>query len=882
MHRPVTSREVRAAFLDFFVEHDHHRIGGVSLLSRNDPTLLFVNSGMAPLKRYFTGEERPPHPDLCNVQPCIRTKDIDDVGDRHHLTLFEMLGSWSIDHYFKERAIELAFELLTTRLGFDPHRLYATVFDGDPSLPLPADDISASIWEGVGIPRDHIVPLGVDNFWGPAGDTGPCGPCTEVFYDTGAQFGPGFVPGKEFDTTRRYIEIWNAGVFMEYERQADGTFSKLPFTSVDTGCGLERLVMAMNGQDSVYDTDLMQPIVEMAGAAADDKLSPENERMIADHVRAATFILGEGVRPSNEGAGYIPRRVLRKSIAVVHRAGVAGYDFDGIIDVIIGMFGEHYPHLVQRRSEIHALFREEHADFERVISRGLDQLERLYSAAPFRIRGRDAFDLFATYGLPLDIVRDFARERGGDVDVEEYEREFRVHQTKSRVIKLRGGGGSEDWPVDDRRFAALEGTVAPTAFLGYADVFARSSVVGMAVAGQLVGGATVGDRVELIARATPFYAESGGQVGDTGIVRAIGGPASGTGTEPAEIAVVDTIRTSQGYHVHRGTVVAGSVAVGDDVSLEVDTGRRDNLRRNHSATHLLQAVLRTMLGEHVHQAGSLVEPSRLRFDFTNPAALTREQLYEVERVLNRAIFSDLAANTEVKSFAEAVASGALSMEGEKYGDRVRVVHFGDYSVELCGGTHVAATGDINLFRIISESSIASGVRRIVALTGEAAVEYTLHRDAILSTVAGRLKVGVDDVPERIERLASGAKKKSSRAGAAAAAAPAAGQRTTLADGTPYLAAMSAGDATVLRAQALHLAASIAGPVVIAADDDGQARVTVVVPRALEDRFDAAAILGALLPLIEGRGGGKPGMAMGGGPRVAGLRELLDAVPSALG
>ncbi|MFN2452508.1 MAG: alanine--tRNA ligase [Candidatus Dormibacteria bacterium] len=870
--KPLSSREIRETFLDFFISRDHRRIEGSSLLPRNDPTLLYINSGMAPLKRLFTGEETPPHPDLCNVQPCIRTIDIDDVGDRHHLTLFEMMGSWSIGRYFKEHAIELAYELLVDRLGFPADRLYATYFSGDASIDLPGDEVSAGVWERVGMAREQIIGLGLDNFWGPAGDTGPCGPCTEVFFDTGERFGPTWKPGMEFDTSGRYIEIWNAGVFMEYDKRPDGSFPKLPFPSVDTGSGLERMTMAMGGLDSVYDTDLLAPLVERIGEGFGNHQVPiEQRRLLADHLRASTFILAEGVRPSNVDAGYIPRRLIRKSIAVAHRVGARDYDFESVLDLVIGTFAEYYPRLNQQRDTIIARFREERSEFDRVISRGLEQLDRLIGTPPFMITGHDAFTLFATYGLPVDIVRDFAAERGGSVDDAAFEREFREHQEVSRVLRrrtTRDGGSVVDWPRDEARLAALFERVPVTEFSGYEATSDRSPVLALLRDGQVVDAVEEGERVEVICARTPFYAESGGQVGDTGRLRADG----------SELTVLDTQRSAHGYHLHRATVDRGRLRTGDVVELEVDEERRDNLRRNHSATHLLQAVLRDLLGDHVHQAGSLVEPARLRFDFTHTGALTREQVYEVERALNRTIFSDLGQSTALKPMAEAVREGALYMAGEDYGDRVRVVDFGGYSVELCGGTHVRATGDINLFRVMSETSIASGVRRIVAVTGEAAVDYTLHRDAILSQVATQLRVGADDVAERVEKLASGARKRPASGAQVDAGAL---RRGVLPDGTAWAAGVSTGDTNGLRTQAADLAASTGGVVVLGADDEGTARVCVAVARGLEGRHDAGVIIRALLPVVEGRGGGKPGMATGGGPKVERLGELMAKVESVL-
>jgi alanyl-tRNA synthetase len=869
MPTPRSSREVRETFLDFFVERGHVRIADASLVPRDDPTLLYVNAGMAPLKRYFTGEDRPAHPDLCNVQPCIRTTDIEDVGDRHHLTFFEMLGSWSIDHYFKERAIELAFELLTTRFGLEPERLYATVFRGDADRGLPADEASADFWEQVGLARDHVVPLGLDNFWGPAGDFGPCGPCTEVFIDTGDDFGAAYVPGGEFDTTGRYIEIWNAGVFMSFDKRPDGSYSPLPFGSVDTGSGLERLVMALAGLPSVYETDLLAPVVAVVREAMGRDATPEQIRLLSDHVRAASMILAEGVRPSNEGRGYVPRRLIRKAIAVAHRAGVPDYDFRSAIDTVVDLLGDVYPRLVEHRSQVHELFSNERADFGHVVARGLARLEAAYSEPPFRIDGGHAFDLFSTYGLPLEIVRDFAREHGGDVDIEGFEARFREHQEVSRVISGSHGGEVEGWPSNDARFEAA-GELPETRFIGHQALEGSSTLLALLVESEPVEEVYVTQRVEVVVGETPFYAEGGGQVGDTGV---IAGPSG-------SLTVLDTQKTRQGYYVHRCTVADGTVAVGEAVRLSVDAERRRAIMRNHSATHLLHASLREVLGDHVKQAGSLVEAARLRFDFEHGAALTADERQQVERLVNDYVFADVERVTNVLPYEEAISSGALAFFDENYGDEVRVVSFDGLSTELCGGTHVAESGDVNYFRIVSEGSVAAGVRRVVAVTGRAALDYTLHRDALLSSVATQLSVGVDDLPERIEKLREQATKR------AAPAAPRVDAGSLVAaaaeaSGTPYVASRVEVSSKDLRVVALEVAERAKAVVVLATVEDGKAAVVVVVPGALQERNDAGDILRSLLPHVEGRGGGKGGLAQGGGPKADGVAALLEAVPAAI-
>src|SRR5215831_16968151 len=501
MEPSLSSDEIREIFLRFFTERQHTRIGSASIIPANDPSLLFINSGMAPLKPYFLGEALPPAPDLCNVQPCVRTVDIGDVGDRHHMTFFEMLGSWSIDHYFKDRAVELAFELLTEGFGFGVADLYVTVFSGDEELGIAPDDISAAAWERVGVPRDHVVYLGAeDNFWS-AGDTGPCGPSTEVFYDTGTEHGPGYRPGGEFDSAGRYIEIWNAGVFMEYNRLPGGALEPLRFTSVDTGSGLERMSMVLQGCESAYETDLLAPIAAAVTSAVPGATG-RDVRIITDHVRASTFMLSEGVAPSNEGRGYIPRRLLRKAIATATQAGAADLDLRDVADVVITRMRDHYPQLAQTRDRTLDLLAREQRDFGRVVRRGLDRLAALDTGPGFEITGDDAFTLFTTHGMPVDLIRDFAADRGGTVDERRFGELFAGHRELSRGTAADTGHDAGSTPDTD-----LIGPVnaAPTRFLGHHE---------LASAGQVIALIGAQGRAETLAGSgfavfdqTPFYAE---------------------------------------------------------------------------------------------------------------------------------------------------------------------------------------------------------------------------------------------------------------------------------------------------------------------------------------------------------------------------------------
>ena len=862
--KAIVSEEIREIFLGYFERHNHLRIASSSLVPENDPTLLFINSGMAPLKPYFTGAKQPPRPDLCNVQPCVRTRDIDDVGDRHHLTFFEMLGSWSIGHYFKERAVELAYGLLVDGFAFPPDRLYVTVYAGDAARGLAPDEETARAWEHMGIARERIVFLGDDNFWGPAGDSGPCGPCTEVFFDTGEQYGVAYRPGGEFDSKRRYIEIWNAGVFMQFDKRADNTFAPLPFKSVDTGSGLERMAFVLQGVDSVYETDifleLMSAVRERLGEAA----PVESRRVVSDHIRAACFLLAESVVPGNVGRSYIPRRLIRKCVAIVSRSGVSGFDYRGLIDVVISRFQKHYPILGERRKTIAEAFLRETQEFERAVGRGLARLDQLTEQpAPAVISGKDAFDLFATYGLPIELTREFVSERGGRIDEESYLSEYRRHQ---HISRSPGAVGERTWSSD----AAVEAVIAgrTSDFVGYEVLDCDGFVLGLLRAGEAVVDVQAGSRVEVLSDFTPFYPEGGGQVGDTGQIE---------GPNGTFLNVLDTQRVA-GVCVHRAEVVSGTLHIGDRIRLIVNRDRRLATMANHSATHLLNAALRQVLGPHVRQRGSLVDPERLRFDFEHPRTLTVEQLENVEELVNRSIRANHPRETVLTTYQEAVQAGALAIFGESYGESVRMIRFGSASTELCGGTHVAATGAIGAFRIVAATTIARGVRRIQALTGAAAVRYTLEQERLLRRLGEQLRAPVADLPERIEQLLT----RKSAVRLAAPAVPdhldAAEQSTTLPDGTRLFATRAGGSAEHMAEQALKAANDIQGVVVLANEADGKARVVVAVSREKATALHAGRLLNELLPYIDGRGGGSATLARGGGTRPAGIDSLIESVP----
>jgi alanyl-tRNA synthetase len=880
MGRPFSSDEIRDTFLRFFTEREHARIGSASIIPANDPTLLFVNAGMAPLKPYFLGEALPPAPDLCNVQPCIRTVDISDVGDRHHLTFFEMLGSWSIDHYFKDRAVELAFELLTTGFGFSLADLYVTVFGGDETLGVPPDDVSAAAWERVGVPRDHIVYLGAeDNFWS-AGDTGPCGPCTEVFYDTGPEHGPAYRPGGEFDSAGRYIEIWNAGVFMTFNRLTDGTLEPLRFTSVDTGSGLERMAMVLQGRDSAYETDLLTPVVGAVEAAlAGTGAGQRDIRIVADHVRASTFILSEGVAPSNEGRGYIPRRLLRKVIAIATQAGAADFDLRDVAGVVIDHMSGSYPQLGAGRDRILDLLAREQRDFGRVVRRGLDRLAALASGPGFTISGEDAFTLFATHGMPADLIRDFAAERGGSVDEQRFGKLFAEHRELSRapgagLTPGTGLGHSPDAPGGPHLDVIASLDLPPTRFLGHQQLTATAQIQALAGLDGLTDALTEGESGLAVFDQTPFYAEGGGQVGDTGQI-----------TAPGLSGRITDTQGTEGRHVHVVHVTEGALRRGGTVELAVDAPRRRAIMRNHSATHLLHAALRQVLGDHVRQAGSLVAPDRLRFDFLHPQALSEDETEQVERLVNVEVLQNEDRVTTVKPYAEAIRDGAIAFFGDKYGDDVRVVSFGGFSTELCGGTHVGHTSEVGLFRIVSEGSIGSGVRRIEALTGEPAIQRTLDHDRMLRDLATRLRVSVDQLPQRVEALAArGSKAARPDPGRLTAQSLAEAVRAD-ATGQRYLVVSAPDlDVSALPAQARRLAAELDAIVVLLLPDQqsDSLRIGVSVPDALTGQLPATAVLDQVLGVTGGRGGGSAGFAQGGAAKVNDLPATVGRIHEVLG
>lgn len=865
MHsKPFTSQEIRDTFLEFFIKNDHKLILGSSILPKNDPTLLFINSGMAPMKPYFLGLETPPYPRLSNVQACIRTNDIEEVGDRHHLTFFEMMGSWSIGDYYKEKAIALAYDLLVNHFKFPPEKLYATVYKGNPAINLPPDVEAIRCWEKVGMPSDHIVPLGEDNFWGPAGDTGPCGPCTEVFFDTGDSYGEKYIPGGHFDDVNRYIEIWNAGVFMEFNKDKNGNFSSLPMKSVDTGSGIERMYLGLNGSNSLYDVDTIKPIYEHVKRSLTSKeISDRDIRLVTDHIRTSTFLLGQGVVPDKDGRGYIPRRLLRKSIACYIRAGKPALELEGIVENVVSQLSPWYPELNKNLNKVMNVLRQEINDFTPVINTGLDLLNnKIQKLDGTLLSGDFIFDLVATHGLPLDVIEDYAVKKGIKLETDKYLEEYRKHQEISRTgIKGKNSIADDNDIFSSEKFALIDKTV----FVGYNQTETNSTIIGIIKDGIWVDKAFAGEQCKLIFNQTPFYAESGGQVGDSGFAI----------NENSSITINDT-QKSKNVFFHTAVIEKGTIAVNDILSVNIDLQKRQYICKNHTSTHLLHASLHKVLGNHATQKGSLVNSEKLRFDFVHNKPMTAEEIKAVEAEVNQWIWANYKANIQEMSYQSAIDSGAMAIFSENYGDTVRVVNFGGISVELCGGTHVAATGDIGLFMINHESSVAKGIRRIEAICGPIAYNQLKQSRDILNKASQLLTSKPENLVENIEKLKKSAISRTTQnIKTPKEVAFSDSKEIALPDGIKICVARLDQDLAVMQQEADKLLAGESDIVLIASVFEDTIKTIVTVKDKFQSKYQADVIIKKWLDPFNGKGGGKAGVAKGGMKDSVLINELLE-------
>ncbi|MGH8147697.1 MAG: alanine--tRNA ligase [Rhodanobacteraceae bacterium] len=887
----MKTAEIRAQFLEFFRERGHTVVPSAPLVPANDPTLLFTNSGMVQFKNVFLGSEKLPYVRATDVQRCLRAggkhNDLDSVGytARHH-TFFEMLGNWSFGDYFKKEAIEWAWELLTKVFGLPPGKLWVTVYH--------TDDEAYDIWHGViGVPAEHIVrigdnqgsPFASDNFWQMA-DTGPCGPCSEIFYDHGADV-PGGPPGSKDEDGDRYIEIWNL-VFMQFDRAEDGTLSPLPAPCVDTGMGLERLAAVLQGVHSNYEIDLFQRLIAAAQKLT-DCADHENKslRVIADHIRACAFLIVDGVLPSNEGRGYVLRRIIRRALRHGWMLGVRGDFFWKMVAPLVAEMGEAYPELTRKQSFVEEALRAEEQRFGETLEHGMKVFDEVAaksgkvvqlsgagntgvesSANVDVIPGDDVFRLYDTYGFPVDLTADIARERGLTVDMAGFERAMEAQRERARA--------ASKFESKAMLSAEVASRLAPTKFIGYETLEVKDcKVLAILRDGKAVDALAPGESAAIILDRTPFYAESGGQVGDTGALEHAAG----------RFIVSDTQKFGGQFHGHVGEWKGNApLHVGDDVLARVDAARRQATVLNHSATHLLHAALRETLGEHVTQKGSLVAPDRLRFDFSHFQPVTPAELHHIEDRVNQQIRSNDAAEIRHMAYDEAIATGAMALFGEKYGDEVRVLRMGDFSTELCGGTHVMRTGDIGLFKIVSESSVAAGVRRIEAFTGAGAVTYVAAEEQRLGEVAGLLSTQTGDVPDKLRHLLDRQKKlereldalKAKAAGAATGDLAARAQDVA---GIKLIAARVDGmDAKALREAVDTLKQKLRDCVVLlAAGHDGKAALVGGVHGAALGKLKAGDVVAHIAKQIGGKGGGRPDMAQGGGIDSPALDQALEGL-----
>jgi alanyl-tRNA synthetase len=860
--------EIRSAFLDYFAKHRHEVVPSSPLVPRNDPTLMFTNAGMVQFKNVFTGVEKRPYNRAVSSQKCVRAggkhNDLDNVGytARHH-TFFEMLGNFSFGDYFKEAAIEFSWKLVTEQFELPKDRLLATVYIDD--------DEAFNLWKKIaGLPESRIIRIaGSDNFWA-MGDTGPCGPCSEIFYDHGDHI-PGGPPGSEGADLDRFIEIWNL-VFMQYEQLPGGTRVDLPKPSIDTGMGLERIAAVLQGTHDNYEIDLFRALirasVDATGVAAEGK-HKASHRVIADHLRASSFLVADGVLPSNEGRGYVLRRIMRRAMRHAQLLGAKDPLMHRLVPVLVREMGQAYPELVRAESLITETLKLEETRFRTTLVRGLailDEESRGLKTGD-KLKGETAFTLYDTYGFPLDLTQDALKPRGISVDTDAFQRSMEQQREKARAA-WAGSGEAATETV----WFGLKDKVGATEFLGYETEEAEGVVKSLVKGGAEVSSLEKGEEGSVVLNQTPFYAESGGQVGDTGVLEADG----------VRFRVSETQKRAGDLFVHFGKMEAGKLAPGQALALKVDHERRARIRRNHSATHLLHEALRQVLGDHVAQKGSLVAPDRLRFDFSHPKPVSAEEMAKVEAIANEFVLQNSPVTTRVMALDEARASGARALFGEKYGDEVRVVAMGKsggntlgWSVELCGGTHVRRTGDIGLVSGLADSGVAAGVRRIEAMTGDAARKHLADESRKLHDLAGLLKVPVGEIDVRVEQLIeerrrlerelSDAKKKLAMGGGASSGAA----EFEDVNGVKLMAKSLSGiDAKELKSLADEGKKKLGSGVVVllATGEEGKASLVVGVTDDLTSANNAVDLVNAGVAELGGkRGGGRPDMAQGGGP-----------------
>ncbi|NLZ39194.1 MAG: alanine--tRNA ligase [Firmicutes bacterium] len=867
----MLSKDIRSIFLDFFREKDHLVLPSFSLIPQNDPTLLLIGAGMAPLKPYFTGEKKPPHPRVATCQKCVRTPDIERVGrTARHATFFEMLGNFSFGDYFKEEAIFWAWELVTTRYKLSEDRLYVSIYQDD--------DESFNIWhKKIGLPPEKIYRLGKeDNFWEIG--QGPCGPCSEIYYDLGPEHGcgrPNCAVGCDCD---RFLEVWNL-VFTQFNCTENNEYVPLAQRNIDTGAGLERLAIVLQGVSNFFEIDTIKPLLNHFCNATgvgygEDAEKDVSLRILTEHLRGISFMVGDGILPGNEGRGYVLRRLLRRAVRHGKLLGVNEPFLYKAVDLVVKEYGEFYPELIEGQAYIEKVVKLEEERFHETLEQGLKILTELMENAGSKgiLPGEAAFKLYDTYGFPLDLTKEILAENSLQLDEEGFYAALEAQRKRARSARVDNSFGGKDNSYQG--IAALQNE-----FCGYAALTAESEVLAILKDGRLVEQAAAGDEVEIVLAKTPFYGERGGQVGDSGQLLA----------PNVQVKITDTIITPQEQIVHRGRVTAGVLQKGDIVQAVVAQSVRNAVCRNHTATHLLHKALRDVLGTHVKQAGSLVAPDRLRFDFTHLNALTSEQLQQVEQLVNERIWDNAPVHVDLVTLEEAREMGATALFDEKYGDWVRVVRVGDYSVELCGGTHVNNAGEIGVFKIVSEGGIGAGVRRIEALTGEGAYRWFAKRNQLLEESAAQLKSTAEQLPEKIKALLTEHKqlqREQQRLLLKLAGMEIDGllEKVSEKSGVPVISAqVSAGNMETLREMADRLKNKLeSGIIVLGAVAEGKVLlVCAVTPDLVKQGYHAGKLVGAVAKLTGGGGGGRPDMAQAGGKEPENLAAALEKVDELL-
>jgi len=861
----METKEIRRSFLEYFAHKDHEIVASGSLVPHDDPTLLFTNAGMVQFKDVFLGTEKRPYSRATTSQRCVRAggkhNDLDNVGytARHH-TFFEMLGNFSFGDYFKREAIHHAWELLTQGYGLPTEKLWVTVFE--------EDDEAADIWtRDIGVPEDRVARIGAhDNFWS-MGDTGPCGPCSEIFYDHGpdVEGGPPGTPDEDGD---RYIEIWNL-VFMQFNRSGDGSMEPLPKPSVDTGMGLERLAAVLQGVHSNYEIDLFQRLITAAAETLEiTDLSDKSLRVVADHIRSTSFLITDGVTPSNEGRGYVLRRIIRRAIRHGYQAGGNPRFMHRLVEPLVQEMGDAFPELRDAQTHVESVLAQESDRFAETLDQGMGILEaEIAGLDSTTIPGEVVFRLYDTYGFPADLTADVAREQGLQIDQSGFESAMEAQRTRARSASRFVAQDKINLDID-----------ADTEFCGYTQTALSATVLAIAVDGQSVESIAAGEEGVVVLAQTPFYPEGGGQVGDQGQLEMTG----------QRFTVVDTRRISANVIGHFGHQVAGELRVGDTLEAAIDTNLRQSTRYNHSATHLLHAALRQVLGDHVQQKGSLVAADRLRFDFSHGGAVSAAEMAQIETLVNNNIRANHDVSVEKMALEKARESGAAALFGEKYDDEVRVVGMGEFSLELCGGTHVQRTGDIGLFKIVNETGTAAGVRRIEALTGAAAMDWLSSRSATLDRIASAVRGGQEDIEERVSQIVQKNRdlEKALEKARSSVDSGASGIDQTMdsardVDGIRVLVLRRDDiDPKLMRSMMDQLKNKLgSGLVVIGGVRNDKASILAGVTKDLSKGVHAGSLVKDLAAKLDGRGGGKAEMGQGGGPRAEELDAVLDCVPA---